>query len=82
MIEVQHVTKRYGRVTAVDDVSFAVDAGECLGLVGESGCGKSTVSYGLVNYLGRNGKIAVTVKDNNGNISWETQDTPSPAPTH
>ena len=31
---------------------------------------------------GRSGKIAVTVKDNNGNISWETQDTPSPAPTH
>lgn len=31
---------------------------------------------------GRNGKIAVTVKDNAGNISWETQDAPPPAPAH
>ncbi len=32
------------RVTAVDDVSFSIRRGECLGLVGESGCGKTTVS--------------------------------------
>jgi peptide/nickel transport system ATP-binding protein len=49
---------RNGDVNAVRDVSFEIHRGETLGLVGESGCGKSTVAYGLVNYLGRNGKIA------------------------
>ncbi len=48
---------REGEVPAVRDVSFDIHRGETLGLVGESGCGKTTVAYGLVNYLGRNGKI-------------------------
>jgi peptide/nickel transport system ATP-binding protein len=48
---------RHGDVMAVRDVSFHIHRGETLGLVGESGCGKSTVAFGMVNYLGRNGKI-------------------------
>src|SRR5262245_18567878 len=48
---------RNGDVNAVRGVTFDIHRGETLGLVGESGCGKSTVAYGLVNYLGRNGKI-------------------------
>jgi len=39
----EHVTKRYGEVTAVNDISFEVDAGELATLLGPSGCGKTTV---------------------------------------
>ncbi|MGQ0602219.1 MAG: dipeptide ABC transporter ATP-binding protein [Anaerolineales bacterium] len=48
---------RFGDVNAVRDVSFEIHRGETLGIVGVSGCGKTTVAYALVNYLGRNGKI-------------------------
>jgi ATPase components of various ABC-type transport systems, contain duplicated ATPase len=57
LLEVEHVSKTYAlrkgglfgqrnapRVTAVDDISFTIHRGECLGLVGESGCGKTTAS--------------------------------------
>ncbi len=48
---------RKGDVEAVRDVSFEVKEGETIGLVGESGCGKSTIAFGIVNFLGPNGKI-------------------------
>lgn len=43
--------KRSGWVKAVDDVSFCIREGETLGLVGESGCGKSTVGKSIVRLL-------------------------------
>jgi len=48
---------RYGDVEAVRDVSFNVRRAQTLGVVGESGCGKSTVAFGIVDFLGPNGKI-------------------------
>ena len=51
MIEVQHITKRYGRVTAVDDVSFRVERGEILGFLGPNGAGKTTTMRILTGYI-------------------------------
>ncbi len=48
---------RYADVPAVRDVSFEIQRGETFGIVGESGCGKSTVAFSVVNFLGRNGRI-------------------------
>ena len=42
-IEVNHVSKSYGRVKALDDVSFAVGKGEVFGLIGPDGAGKTTM---------------------------------------
>ena len=42
-LEAAHVTKRFGSVVALDDVSIAVPTGSCVALVGESGSGKSTL---------------------------------------
>ena len=42
-IEVEHITKTYNRITALDDVSFSVDKGEVFGLIGPDGAGKTTM---------------------------------------
>ncbi|HLJ06890.1 MAG TPA: ATP-binding cassette domain-containing protein, partial [Acidimicrobiia bacterium] len=49
---------RDARVRAVDGVSFSIDQGECVGMVGESGCGKSTVGLSIMRLLPGNGRIA------------------------
>ena len=48
---------RNGEIPAVMDFSTKVMPGEAMGLVGESGCGKSTVALGVMRYLGVNGAI-------------------------
>jgi oligopeptide transport system ATP-binding protein len=62
LLEVDHLVKHFpirtgllrrvtGQVRAVDDVSFTINKGETLGLVGESGCGKTTVSRTLLRLI-------------------------------
>ena len=51
MLEVRHVSKRYGALTAVRDVSFAVTPGEVLGYLGPNGSGKSTTVKMLVGLM-------------------------------
>ena len=51
MIEVEHLTKRYGPVTAVHDVSFQVRKGEILGFLGPNGAGKTTTMRVLTGYM-------------------------------
>jgi ABC-2 type transport system ATP-binding protein len=51
VIEVQHLTKRYGPVAAVEDVSFRVERGEILGFLGPNGAGKTTTMRILTGYI-------------------------------
>ena len=58
LIEVENLTLQFktdeGLITAVDDVSFSLDAGQVMGLVGESGSGKSVTAKSLMNLNARN----------------------------
>src|SRR5213079_3688281 len=63
-----HFATRAGLVRAVDDVSFYLDRGELLGLVGESGCGKSITALSIMRLVAPPGKIV------NGEILFEGRD--------
>jgi len=52
-----HYSTRIGMVKAVDGVSFSLKKGQSLGLVGESGCGKSSIAISLLKLLPDNGRI-------------------------
>jgi ABC-type glutathione transport system ATPase component len=62
VLEVEDLHVRYltraGAVEAVRGVDFTVPVGGSFGLVGESGCGKSTIALAVMRYLGRNGEIS------------------------
>lgn len=70
LLELDHMTKRYGGLPAVDDLSFDVRLGETLGVIGPNGAGKTTV-IGLVG-----GAIAPTT----GTIRFQGQDITRMAP--
>src|SRR5499433_2155054 len=59
---------RSGEINVVPGLSFAVRRGEAMGLVGESGCGKSTVALAVVRYLGQAGRVV------SGRILFEGRD--------
>ncbi len=51
MIQVENLTKRYGRYTAINDVSFEVEKGEILGFLGPNGAGKTTTMRVLAGFF-------------------------------
>ena len=60
MIKVEHLTKKYGTITAVNDLSFEVDKGEIVGFLGPNGAGKSTTMKILTSYLpATSGRVSV-----------------------
>ena len=58
MIEVKHLTKRYGTRLAVDNISFKASAGEIVGLLGPNGAGKTTTMRILTGFMAPNGGSA------------------------
>ena len=69
-IEDLHVSysTRAGDIPAVVDVSLSLQQGKCVGLVGESGCGKTTVALAIMRYLGAKGRIV------GGRILYKSRD--------
>ena len=64
MIEVSHLTKKYGNHVAVDDLSFCVEEGQIYGFLGPNGAGKSTTMNMLTGYLGAtSGEIKIDGHD-------------------
>ncbi|MGQ0733720.1 MAG: ABC transporter ATP-binding protein [Acidobacteriota bacterium] len=64
MIEVRHLTKRYGPVTAVNDVTFKVEPGEILGFLGPNGAGKTTTMRVITGYMpASEGTVLVAGRD-------------------
>ena len=51
MIEVKNVTKKYGKVVAVDNINFTINDGEIIGLLGPNGAGKSTTMNMITGYI-------------------------------
>lgn len=70
MIQVSHLTKRYGSHVAVDDISFTVDDGCIYGLLGPNGAGKSTTMNVITGYLS---PTSGTVTINGHDIQEEPQ---------
>jgi len=72
LLELSHVSKRFGGLAAVEDLSFAVREGEILGLIGPNGAGKSTV-FNLVNgvYAPDRGSIVFAGGEIGGMLPYE-----------
>ena len=74
MLTVEHLTKKYGRRTVVNDLSFTADKGEILGLLGPNGAGKSKTMNMLTGYIAPDsGSIILDDMDlNPSTITFET----------
>ncbi|MCM3081552.1 ABC transporter ATP-binding protein [Brevibacillus invocatus] len=72
ILEVEQLRTRFrtdnGVVSVVDGVDFSIRAGETLGVVGESGCGKSVTSLSIMRLLPPNGNSGGTIRFNGKNV--------------
>ncbi|MFD2445516.1 ABC transporter ATP-binding protein [Bacillus sp. CGMCC 1.16607] len=72
VLEVKGLTTRFQSkkesITVVDRVDFKLNEGEVLGIVGESGCGKSVTSLSILQLLGKNGKSQGEILYKNNNL--------------
>lgn len=59
MLQIEHVTKRYGKTVANDDISFSVDGGQIAVLLGPNGAGKSTIIKCIAGLLRFQGKVTM-----------------------
>lgn len=59
MLQVSHVTKKYGKVKACDDISFHLEPGSVTVLLGPNGAGKSTLMKAIIGFLRYEGEITV-----------------------
>ena len=64
MTEIKNIKKKYGKKIVLEDISFSVQEGKCVGILGGNGCGKST----LLSIL------AGVQKADNGSFLWEGAD--------
>lgn len=65
ILEIKHLTKRFGKLTAVDDISLSVERGNVYGLLGPNGSGKSTTL----------GMLLTTINPTSGSWKWFGQST-------
>ena len=64
MLEVNHVTKRYGKNLANNDLSFKLEEGSITVLLGPNGAGKSTIMKSIIGFLRYEGDIKIGGMDN------------------
>jgi branched-chain amino acid transport system ATP-binding protein len=59
LLEIHNLVARYGRITALSDVSLTVDEGEVVTLIGANGAGKTTTLRAIVGLIGRRGTVSI-----------------------
>ena len=62
ILQVQHVVKTFGDLRAVDGVSFSLDQGDNLAIIGESGCGKTTLAKMMMGLIKPDGGVITADK--------------------
>src|SRR6218665_4095715 len=71
MIEVENISKRFGKLQALDKLNLQLNQGECIALIGPNGCGKTTLIKSVLGMvLPDEGNIIFNGKDIRNDISY------------